>query len=479
MDATPASTLTDDDRRRIVIGVLLAMSLAALDQTIVSPAVPAIRAALHDDVYFPWIVSAYFLTATAVTPLYGKIADIHGRRGAIFAGIALFTAGSVLCALSENMLTMILARGLQGMGGGGLIALAQTVIADIVAPRERGRYVVYITTIWATSSIAGPILGGFLSEYVHWSLIFWINLPLAGAAYLMTSRTLLKLPQIRRDHSLDYPGALTLVTATVCLMLALTWGGTRYSWSAAPILALLAASALFAGLFFWRLASAREPLVPLSVLANPVIRFGTLTIFFVMGSNIALSTYLPLYFETSFGFDSAEAGSALVVMLAGTVLGANTSGRYMARVTHYKRIALSGLGVAVLATSAFAATVGMLSLVQSLALTALIGVGIGTVFPIVTVSVQNAVRGPDLGITTAAMAFLRSLGSTIGVAVLGAVLAGSGVAAAGRAAAGGLADRGFSLAFGVAAVAMALGFILLWRMEEKPLRGRDMPAPEA
>ena len=487
MHDTAAAALSEEDRLKIVLGVLLAMALAALDQTIVSPAVPAIRAALNDDVYFPWIVSAYFLTATAATPLYGKLADIHGRRVMIFTAIGLFTAGSVCCALSANMLMMILSRGLQGLGGGGLIALVQTVIADVVAPKERGRYVVYITTIWATSSIAGPILGGFLSEYVHWSLIFWINLPLALAAFLMTSKVLLKLPQIRRDHSLDYLGALALLTATVCLMLALTWGGTRYAWSATPILGLLGLSALFAALFVWRLTAAEEPLVPLSVLANPIVRLGTLSIFFVMGAFIALSAYLPIYFEVTYGFDASQAGNALVILLGGTVLGANTTGRYMARVRHYKSMALYGCMAAACATAVFAWTAGTLSFPLTALLLAVIGVGVGGVFPIATVSVQNAVDMANLGVTTGTMAFLRSLGSTIGVSVLGAILASYGVVDGhrmpGQGGAQALAGNiGFSLAFGVAACSMALTVVLLFLMEEKPLRGRDAGAagaPEA
>ena len=481
MDASTGVSLTEDDRKRIVIGVLLAMALAALDQAIVAPAVPAMRAALNDDVYFPWIVSAYFLTATASTPLYGKFADIHGRRPVLFAAIAIFTIGSVACALSSNMLAMVLSRGLQGLGGGGLIALAQTIIADVVAPRERGKYVVYITTIWAASSLAGPILGGFLSQYLHWSLIFWINLPLAAAAFLMSRKTLLKLPQRQRDHRLDYPGAFFLVVSSVCLMLALTWAGTRHPWASGPILGLLAAFAAFLLLFIWRLKTADEPLVPLAVLANPIVRAGTMAVFLIMGAYIGISVYVPLFFEVMYGFDAGAAGGALVVFLAATVLGSNTTGRYMGRVKHYKRMPLAGCAVAALATAAFACFAGSLSFAQAVAAMVVMGIGTGAVFPVVTVAVQNSADPRDLGITTATFAFFRSLGSTIGVAVLGAILSGHGVAehhesaigAANVAPAG--AALGFSLAFGAAALAMAFGLVAIILMEERPLRGRDTP----
>jgi len=224
MDTTPTGLPTEAERRSIVIGVLLAMLLAALDQTIVAPALPTIGKALGDVAYLPWVVSAFFLTATAVTPLYGKLADIHGRRPVLFTAIGIFVAGSVLCALAPNMFALILGRAFQGLGGGGLMALAQTVIGDIVPPRERGRYTVYISATWATASIAGPIVGGFFAQNLHWSLIFWINLPLAGVAVLMTNRSLKRLPRMHRPHSLDYIGAVLMMCATVCIMLLLTWG---------------------------------------------------------------------------------------------------------------------------------------------------------------------------------------------------------------------------------------------------------------
>jgi MFS family permease len=201
-------------RRDIVVGVLLAMFLAALDQTIVAPALPTIGASLGNTEYLSWIVSAYLLTATAVTPLYGKLADIRGRRPVIFGAIGIFVAGSIISALAQSMLVLVLGRAIQGVGGGGLGALAMTVIGDVVAPRERGQYQGYISGMWGIASLAGPIVGGFLAHKVHWSMIFWINLPLAVFAMAVLSKPLKKLQSPRNRHRLDLPGSGLVILAT-------------------------------------------------------------------------------------------------------------------------------------------------------------------------------------------------------------------------------------------------------------------------
>ena len=465
------AALPPEDVRRIVIGVLAAMLLAALDQNIVAPAIPDIRAALRDDVYFPWLVSGYFLTATAVTPLYGKLSDIYGRRPALFAGIGIFILGSIICALAPSMGVLIAGRCVQGIGGGGLIALAQTVIGDIVPPRERAGYVAYITGVWAMASIAGPILGGGLAHYAHWSLIFWINLPIAAAALWLTNASLKKLPRLRRDHALDYLGSALVMAATVALLLALTWGGSRYPWGSEPVLALLAASLVLTALFGWRLLAAAEPLIPLDVIRNPVVAKAVAALFFAMGSYVAIATYLPLYFQSVFGLDAGQSGLAMVVVLVATVAGANTTGRYMPRVKHYKRMALAGCALAAAATALLALRARQAGFAEALLLTGLAGLGVGPVFPITTVAVQNAVDPRDLGAATSAAAFLRSLGSTIGVAVLGATLLAYGIGGQ-ETGAGAQAQAGFGTAFFAAAAAFCLCFAFLLAMEELPLRGR-------
>src|SRR3954447_21679342 len=210
--------LTHPEIRAIVVGIMLAMFLGALDQTIVATALPTIGRHFGDLEQLSWVVTAYLLTGTAVTPLYGKLSDIHGRRAMMLIAICLFVLGSVACALAPSMTALVLGRALQGLGGGGLMALSQTIIADIVSPRERGRYQGYIGAVFAVSSVGGPVLGGFLTEHLDWSLIFWINLPLGLAALGMTSSVLRRVPFTPRKHRLDYVGAALMVIAAVALL---------------------------------------------------------------------------------------------------------------------------------------------------------------------------------------------------------------------------------------------------------------------
>src|SRR5215469_16206145 len=235
--------------REIIVGILIAMFLAALDQTIVAPALPTIGSSLGNAEYLSWIVTAYLLTATAVTPLYGKLADLRGRRPVIFGAIGIFVSGSIISALAQSMLMLVIGRAIQGVGGGGLGALAMTVIGDVVAPRERGQYQGYISGMWGIASLAGPIAGGFLTHKLHWSMIFWINLPLAALAIAVLNSPLKKLPTTRGHNRLDLLGAGLVILATTALMLALTWGGSRYAWASPQILGLTAVSLVFWVLF--------------------------------------------------------------------------------------------------------------------------------------------------------------------------------------------------------------------------------------
>ncbi|ODN70886.1 MDR family MFS transporter [Methylobrevis pamukkalensis] len=478
-----APPVAEEDRRLIVFGALLVMMLAALDQTIVAPALPTIGASLGHPEWLSWVISAYFLTATAVTPLYGKLADIKGRRLVLFVAIGIFVVGSVLCAAAPNMALLVVGRAVQGLGGGGLIALAQTIIADVVPPRERPRYMVYITAVWALASIAGPVVGGLFAQHVHWSLIFWVNLPLAAVAVFATNRTLKKLPIQRRDHRLDVGGAVLVVTATVALLLALTWGGTRFAWLSAPIVTLIGGSLLLFAAFARHLGKTPEPLIPLHVLANPVVAMATAAVFFSMVSFVGLSVYLPLYMEMLHGLNAGEAGIALVAFMIGTVTGANTAGRYMARIRHYRRLAVGGSVLAVCALGAMAATAADASFWAMEVMTFVAGAGIGTLFPVATICVQNAVEPKDLGVATGTLSFMRALGSAIGVAALGAVLLGHGVveaigegAGVSQAAERTAAGAAFTTLFLAAVASQLLGLCFLLMMRELPLRGAAQSA---
>ena len=259
----PPAPLDAREIRSIFTGIMLAMFLAALDQTIIATALPLISRDLGDVQNLPWVATAYLLAATTATPLYGKASDIYGRRVMLLLGIATFVAGSIACALAPSMLVLVLARGLQGLGGGGLISLAQTIIADIVSPKERGRYQVRIASVFLASGLAGPYLGGFLAQHFHWSAIFWINVPLGLLAFGLTNRLLRKLPRHDRPHRLDILGAALMALATTLLMLALNGEGAAIGKGSFWFAALIGASIVMWVLFALRIRLAAEPLVPL------------------------------------------------------------------------------------------------------------------------------------------------------------------------------------------------------------------------
>ncbi|KFC63303.1 Major facilitator superfamily MFS_1 [Bosea sp. LC85] len=476
--------LTEADIRSIIIGIMLAMFLAALDQTIVATAMPTIGRELGDVTHLPWVVTSYLLASTAVTPLYGKVADIHGRRVTLLAGIVIFIVGSIACALASSLWLLVVARFVQGLGGGGLISMAQTIIGDMVPPKERGKYQVYIASVFFSSSLLGPVLGGVISEALHWSVIFWINLPLGLLAYLMTDKALKRLPRHERPHKLDVLGAGLMTSATVTLLLALSWGGVHYPWASVPILGLIGLSALLWIAFAIRLKTAEEPLIPLAILANPVVRMGTIAAGFGMGTFIGLTIYLPLYFETVAGLSAANSGMGLIPLTCGTVIGATASGRAMTLLKHYKRVPMAGLCIALIGTALLIAFAGRMSLIPFGVVLAVISLGFGTLLPVATVSIQNAVQPHQLGTTTATANFFRQIGGALIVAVFGAIVlggigAGSGVTA--ETLRTGTADRAtmimlFQYVFAATFAGFALALFFLARMQELPLRGRAIEA---
>jgi MFS family permease len=475
---------------RVMAGLCLAMLLSALDQTIVVTALPTIGVELGDLKASPWIVTAYLVAATIVTPLYGKLADIHGGRIMLMVGIAVFIVGSAACALAPNMILLAGARALQGMGGGGLISLAQTIIADLVSPRERGRYQTYFAAVFVTSSVAGPLLGGLFAHYLHWSLIFWINLPLGLLAFFFANTALKRLPSRRHPHKLDYLGAGLLALASGLLALALSQRGAPLGSMLGP----LALSTLFWALFAWRLRSAEEPFIPLSVLSDAVARNAALSGAFGLGAFVGLSVVMPVYFEGRLGLSADGSGLALIPMMVGTVAGATLSGRSMGHLAHYKTPAMIGLALAGAAALILAWRLVDLSLWSLIALLTLASFGVGTMLPISTVCVQNSVEIRNLGSATAVMQFVRQIGCALIVALLGALVMGDGASldaatlggaarniggatldgaakhVGGAAALEGL-GASFHLVFIVIAICLGASLLFLVRMEEKPLRG--------
>lgn len=476
-----SSALAHREIRIIILGVMLAMLLGALDQTIVATALPTIGADLGDFANLSWVVTAYLIASTAVAPLYGKLSDVHGRRVMMLIAISIFTLASIACALAPTLLTLVLARGLQGLGGGGLISLAQTIIADVVSPRERGRYQAQIAAVFAAASVAGPVLGGFFAQHLHWSFIFWINLPLGLAAYLMTDRTLKRLPRHDRRHQVDIIGSALMVISSTSLLLALTWGGVRFPWLSPAILSLFAVFALTAGLFIHRMATAREPFVSLDILTDGVVGKAIPAAFIAAGLVVGLSIYVPLYLETVRNFTASQSGLGLIPLMGGIVCGAVTSGRLMPRLAHYKRPAMVGSLLAACGLFILASLPVKTPIAALIVLLAFTGAGLGTVLPVCTIALQNAVHPHQTGTVTGVMNFFRQMGGAFLVAVLGALLIGMAGAKAGVAGASGVEDLvrggaspalnyGFTFVFGAAGLALVICCLFVIAMEERPLR---------
>src|SRR5215470_1405542 len=460
--------------RAIVAGIMLAMFLSALEQTIVAPALPAIGRSLGGIDDLSWVVTAYLLAVTVTTPLFGKLSDIYGRRLVLLWAIAIFIAGSIACALATTIWVLIVARGLQGLGGGGLLPIAQTIIADLLSPRERPIVQGRTSIMFMSASILGPILGGFLTDQLHWSLIFWINVPLGLVALVMSERTLRRLPRNERPHQLDLIGAMLMVGAGLALMLALAWGGTHYPWTSWPIVSLFAASAMLWVLFAARLLTAREPFIPLTILRGRVTSTITCAAFFGVGTIIGITIYTPLYCETVLGLSASSSGLALIAFMAGTVVGSLTAARLMVRLAHYMRVPLAALLFAVTALGVLAADPSDPSIARLVLLLFVLGCGVGPMYPMSTIVMQNAVKPHQLGTATGTLNFFRTLGGAIIVAVFGAIVLGgdaAGTTLERLATAHGDLGPAFQWVFIAAIVCVAIAFCCLLAVEERPLHG--------
>ncbi len=493
-DASAAPSDSSDGKlgRREVVGIIgglaLAMFLSALNQTIVATALPTIGRAFDDFENLSWVVIAYLLSSTVVAPLYGKLSDIYGRRGMMLVALGVFMAGSAASAAAPSMLMLILGRGLQGIGGGGIVPLAQSIIADAVPPRERGYYQAYTGSIWIIAGAGGPVLGGVIAEHLHWSMIFWLNIPLGVIAALLSYRQLRLVPVHERAHKIDVTGAVLMMAAATALLLALTWGGTRYPWLSQQIAGLIAAALLFAATFLWWVLRVPEPFLPLSVLNNPVMRTGCLTSACSQGVSIGLTIFVPLYYELVHGLSASDSGFALIPIVMMTSPGSFLAGRGMLYLKHYKRVPIVMLSVAALSVALLAAHPLMPVWVVSV-ITGLVGAGTGSSYPTVTVSIQNAVPHHQIGIAMGTMNFFRALASAFVVAVMGAIMLAhlgtapqrGGISATIVTNAGAVtADhliRTFSHIFAVAALFLIIGTIALSLMEERPLRTTVRAAP--
>jgi EmrB/QacA subfamily drug resistance transporter len=411
----------------VISALMLAMLLAALDQTIVSTALPRIASELHGLSKYSWVATAYLLTSAVSTPLYGKISDMFGRKKIFQIAISIFLIGSILCGAAQSMNQLIVFRGLQGLGAGGLMVLAMAIVGDLVPPRQRGRYQGYFGAVFAVSSVVGPLLGGFFADtnsilgIIGWRWIFYINLPI-GILALSAIATRLHLPVKRSPHKIDFAGAALLATSVVTLLLATVWGGVDYPWGSVQIIGLFSAAVVSALLFIWREHYAKEPIIPMKLFRNSVFGVSSLLSFLIGIVMFGALIFLPQYQQLVRGDSATKSGLMLLPLVAGLMASSVTSGRLISKFGHYRPFPIVGTALVAFAFWLFShITVDTNRVLLGLWMV-ILGMGIGMVMPVLTLAVQNAVERKDLGTATSSVVFFRTIGSALGAAIFGAIL---------------------------------------------------------
>jgi EmrB/QacA subfamily drug resistance transporter len=406
--------------RLVFGGLMLVMFLAALDQTIVATALPTIVTDLGGLNHISWVVTAYLLAQTVVTPLYGKLGDMYGRKIVLQAALIVFLLGSALCGLSQNLDELIAFRALQGLGGGGLIVSAQAAIGDVVPPRERGRYTGLFGAVFGLASIAGPLLGGFLTTNLSWRWIFYVNLPLGVFALFVLAATLPAASE-RVHHTIDYAGTALLAAGLAGIVLATSLGGTSYAWGSPTIVGLAIGGAVLLALFGLFERRAPEPVLPPRLFRNQVFAVTSLVGLIIGFALFGAVTYLPLFLQVVKGATPTGSGLQLVPLMGGLLVTSIVSGQVITRTGRYKPFPIVGTGVMVvglylLSTIEASSSQGLIYLFMFV-----LGLGLGMVMQVLVLAVQNAVDYSDLGVATSGATLFRSIGGSLGTATLGAI----------------------------------------------------------
>jgi EmrB/QacA subfamily drug resistance transporter len=405
----------------ILIGVILGMLLAALDQTIVGTALPHIVASLGGLDHYAWVVTAYLLASTVSIPIWGKLSDIYGRRTFFILGMIIFLVGSALAGTSQNMTQLIIYRGIQGLGAGAMMPIAMAIIGDLFPPAERGKWQGLIVAVFGLASIVGPTLGGWITDNWGWRWVFYVNMPVGVIAILTAGFVMPKLV-IRRQHIIDYLGVVTLVAGTVPLLLAFSWAGTQYAWGSWQIISLFSFSVVMLIIFFLVEMRATEPIISPQLFKNSIFTVSTIAMFLVSAGMFGAILYLPLFVQGVLGNTATDSGLVLTPLMLGFMFSSIVGGQLLSRTGRYKILAMIGFTIAAIGMfmlSRMTPNTSQGEVVRNMLVT---GLGIGVMMSLFTIVVQNAFPYRQLGEVTASLTFFRSIGSTMGVAVMGTIM---------------------------------------------------------
>lgn len=417
------STMPTFTHRQILVimsGLLLGMLLAALDQTIVATALPTIVGDLGGLTHIAWVTTAYLLAATVSTPLYGKLGDLIGRKYLFQFAISVFLVGSALAGLSQTMTQLIVFRAIQGLGAGGLMVLAMAIVADVVPPRERGRYQGLFGAVFGGASVAGPLLGGFFTDHLSWHWVFYVNIPIGLFALGVTSVVLTNTAS-QVKPKIDYLGSLVLTAAVASLVLLTTWGGSQYAWGSPTIIGLAVAVVVLVGLFFVVERRAVEPVIPLRLFKGRTFALASALSFLIGFALFGVISYLPLFLQLAGGASATSSGLTMLPLMGGLLVASLGSGQIISRTGHYRRFPIAGTAIATVGMYLLSTMSATTPKIVTMGYMVVLGVGIGLVMQVLILAAQNASHRRDLGVTTSTVSFFRSVGGSVGVAVFGSI----------------------------------------------------------